>query len=586
MAFFAEKKAPSGRLFYYQILGGLALVLGLACWLNPNHYAPWVVFENEAMAFASILFAALALIVLNRRPALERAYTSRLFVTMLVVLVQFGFGMISWQSLGLGGLYLGAFVISISVGHCLHADSKTEDEALETKALVFVLLAAILSSGVVLGQWLRIGDYYPLLLSEHGSNRPFGNLGQPNNQATLLMTGIVCTELLLRKNALSLSVACISVLTLLPAIAATGSRTAVLSAVAIVVYLAVVARTKKVGFSVGWLLVLLALFVLLPKWGVAGNPDSSRLGELVTDSPRLHIYNQLLWAISDAPWTGYGWMQTAYAQSIAAAHVFGGVETDFAHNIVIDFLVWFGIPLGSMLLLSFCFTVTSNWRRSTIQYKQAYVVLVPFVVHSLLEFPFAYAFFLLPVGLVLGYLGTQAVAKNDAYSMPIRNRYAAFVSLFAVTTLLALTVCNDYLGLAEDFRVLRFENRNVGKVPPSFQPSAPLVLTDLRYMMEVIRFTPRPGKGSEEVERLREYVLRAHNPSAHVKLISQDILDGKFQNMTGEVQRFRNLYGEKIVNLGLSSLSSAYCDTSMLQQSTQQVCSNLSTNQNAVETRK
>ena len=58
MAFFAEKKAPSGRLFYYQILGGLALVLGLACWLNPNHYAPWVVFENEAMAFASILLAS------------------------------------------------------------------------------------------------------------------------------------------------------------------------------------------------------------------------------------------------------------------------------------------------------------------------------------------------------------------------------------------------------------------------------------------------------------------------------------------------------------------------------------------------
>lgn len=323
----------------------------------------------------------------------------------------------------------------------------------------------------------------------------------------------------------------------------------------------------------GWLLVLLACFIVLPKFGVAGETDSSRISAMLTDSPRLHIYRQLIWAIFNKPWMGYGWMQTAYAQSIAAGHVFGGVEADYAHNIILDILVWFGIPLGILLLLSFGFVIARNWRRSQIQYKLAYALLIPFALHSMLEFPYAYAFFLLPVGMLLGYLGRQVTAKDGETVKFIEIGWWVYISLTVLATLLALMVCIEYLERAEDFRILRFENRNIGTVPENFQPSSPVVLTDLMFMMEMMRYKPHRSESNERVEQLRQFVLHTHNPNAHIKLISQQILDHHFEDALGEVHRFKNLYGKEIVSWGMDSLYTANCEELATQSDKQRVCS-------------
>ncbi len=557
---FLLKKAPSGRLFYCRLLGYAALAFAIVCWLNPNHYPPWVVFENEAAAFSAVLLAALAILVRGRKIEVAPPYIVFVFFIALASLAQYSTGMISGQVMGLGGLYLGAFAISIVVGYALHGGVKDTANPFEKMSLTVVLLTTIVSSGVVLGQWFHIESYYPLLMSEHGGMRPYGNLGQPNNQGTLLLTGVLCVELLLRKNAIKTSVACFSMLALLPALAATGSRTAIVGAVVAAAYLVMVGRGRKFAFTLGWLVILLVSFVLLPKLGAAGEADTSRYSAFMADSPRLHIYSQLMWAISDKPWTGYGLTQTAYAQSVAAAHVFGGVEAGYAHNVIIDFLVWFGIPLGVLLLLSFGFAVANNWRKSQVQYKIAYVLFFPFAVHSLLEFPFAYAFFLLPAGVLLGYLGGHGVSKNENDVSPMQIGWLIAVPLLVLTTCLAAAVCVDYLELAEDFRVLRFENRNVGAVPEGFTQTTPLVLTDMRFMMDMIRYKPRAAERQEKVEKIREYVFHSLNPSAHVKLISLEILDQHLEAADREIHRFRNLYGEGVVNWGMDSLRAAYCE--------------------------
>ena len=569
---FAIQKAPSGRLLSFWALNGVALACVVVSWLNPNHYHPWVVFENEAVAFAGILLAAMALMLRGRVASVASGYLALVLFTMFAVLAQYGMDMVSWQSLGLGYLYLGAFALSIVVGYGLHHDVTTVTTSVEKSILFSVLLATMISSCIVLSQWLHIESYYPLAMSEHGSFRPFGNLGQPNNQGTLLVTGVLCAELMLRSNTISPSVAGVSLLILLPAIAATGSRTAILSATVAVAFLLFFTRPRKYGFTLGWFLSLVALYFIMPHLVSTSDTNGLRLSERLSDSPRLHIYNQLIWAIFDKPWTGYGWMQTAYAQSLAAAHIFGGVETDFAHNIVIDFLVWFGVPLGIFLLLTFVFTVLGNWRRSEIKYKIAYVLFVPFGVHSLLEFPFAYAFFLLPVGVLLGYLGGHAAARGGCDSIPSRPGWVIFTALLVCTTLLATTVCDDYLELAEDFRVLRFENKKIGSLPDGFQQSSPVVLTDMRLMMDLLRYKPRRAESEEMVEQLRHYVLRAHYPGAHVKLISLEILNQRFEVAADEIHRFKNLYGEQVVNWGISSLQAAYCEGTMNPEKSQQAC--------------
>jgi len=269
-------------------------------------------------------------------------------------------------------------------------------------------------------------------------------------------------------------------------------------------------------------------------------------------------------------------MQTAYAQSVAAADVFGGVEVDYAHNLGIDFFVWFGIPVAALLLSLFVFTVVNSWRQSTVPYKIAYVLFVPFVVHSLLELPFAYAFFLFPAGVLLGYLGAQGVKNSVGVVMPFRIGWVFLAPVFVVAALLGMVVFNDYLDLAEDFRVLRFENRKVGSVPEGFQQSSPLILKDLRFMMDTFRYKPRRGESKEEVDQLRHYVLHGHYPGAHVKLISLDLMDQRFEAAANEIRRFKNLYSEEIVKWGISSLRDAYCEDPMSHTDTWKECCVLS----------
>jgi hypothetical protein len=570
------KGAPFGRPFFYQTLSGFALASILVSWVNPNHYPPWVVLENEVGAFAAVLLAALAIAFRGGQILAASSYISIVFFTMLLVLVQYGMGMVSWQVLGVGSLYLGAFSLSIYVGYGLHSGATKDNDQLEKLILAAALLGTIFSSGVVLGQWLQITTYYPPLMSDAGGGRPFGNLGQPNNQGTLLLTGILCAEMLLRKHAISAWAACMSVLTLVLAIAATGSRTAILGAVIAVLYLLVVGRAKRYSFTLGWILALVLCFIVLPKLGMAGEAGSARLNTSMADSPRMHIYQQLIWAILDKPWAGYGWMQTAYAQSIAAMNIFGGVETDYAHNLVIDFLVWFGIPLGALLLLSFGSVVVSNWRRSAANYRMAYVLLVPFAVHSMLEFPFAYAFFLLPAGALLGYLGGHVLIRSARVVRPVEVWLQIATPLLVLTSCLGIVICIDYLKLSEDFRVLKFENRNVGSVPDDFRQSTPLVLEDMRFMMDMIRYTPHPAESQERIAKIHHYILHAHNPGAQIKRISLEILDQNFDAMDIEIRRFKNLYSEQIVIWGMTSLRAAYCESNMPLQNYDRVCSMLS----------
>jgi hypothetical protein len=92
------QKAPSGRLFYCWALNGAALALLLVSWLNPNHYLPWIVFENEAAAFASALLAALAVLVRGRKVFVATGYSAFVFATALVVLAQYlpSFSVLLW----------------------------------------------------------------------------------------------------------------------------------------------------------------------------------------------------------------------------------------------------------------------------------------------------------------------------------------------------------------------------------------------------------------------------------------------------------------------------------------------------------
>ncbi|MDR9866125.1 O-antigen ligase family protein, partial [Pseudomonas baetica] len=50
------------------------------------------------------------------------------------------------------------------------------------------------------------------------------------------------------------------------------------------------------------------------------------------DMSRLAIWNQMLHAIADRPWLGYGWNQTSVAYTLISDHFQGPVWIRSAHN--------------------------------------------------------------------------------------------------------------------------------------------------------------------------------------------------------------------------------------------------------------
>jgi hypothetical protein len=125
------------------------------------------------------------------------------------------------------------------------------------------------------------------------------------------------------------------------------------------------------------------------------------------------------------------------------------------------------------------------------------------LVHSQFEFPFAYAYFLFPAAWLLGVLDADV---SDRSPMPVSGSGRAkpvLLGVLAGYTVLCGAVVSEYLQAEEDYRVMRFELRRVGRVPAGYAPPQLALLTQLQELLEMGRIRPAPGMSSETLGRLR-----------------------------------------------------------------------------------
>ena len=64
------------------------------------------------------------------------------------------------------------------------------------------------------------------------------------------------------------------------------------------------------------------------------------------DMSRLAIWQQMIHAIWDQPWFGYGWNQTSVAYTLVSEHFQGPVWIRSAHNFILDFVLWNGVIIA------------------------------------------------------------------------------------------------------------------------------------------------------------------------------------------------------------------------------------------------
>ena len=161
------------------------------------------------------------------------------------------------------------------------------------------------------------------------------------------------------------------------------------------------------------------------------------------------------------------------------------------------------------------------------------------VAPVMLEFPFAYAYFLVPAMFLLGTLEGEMSAQPMA---DVGIRFCAvFVTLFAV-------VCcwtgYEYFRAEEDFRMARFENLRIGKTPSDYERPKLVLLTQLGALRDSIRIRPEPGMTPEDIEIVRRVALHYPSGAPLSRYALVLALNGNPEEAIRQAQVLRVLLGE------------------------------------------
>lgn len=494
--------APSSRSLSIVTLAALTYAL---CWLLPNHHWPWVDFYSDAWAGLSMLVIAAAVLWASRRSTKLEWHTLTLLALACcgIVWVQYAAGLI--KELGLAwtsALYLLGLLIALLTGS---AWERWRPGQCADFLFLAVLAGATGSLLVQLQQWLLInpGDMFWLFIPPP-PRRFHANLGQPNQLATLLCLGVVACAWLRERGWLRGWAAWVWAALLAVGLALAESRTSWVVVIGSIAAMVLWRKQLKIEGRVilaalGWAIVFLLFTVALPHVNLwLGRTEGlQELRSISTSEQRLIYWAKLWQALMAQPWFGYGWMQTSFAQLTPDPYEMVTSGTfRHAHNLFLDLWAWLGLPLGLMVsLILVIWAIRAVFRIR--QCEQLWMLLFVFalMVHATLEYPLYYAYFLLPLGLMLGTLnvalGFQPVARSH-YGLAAGALILAGTGWFVTAY--------DYVHIEENFFALRFEHERLAKPGEHTEPQV-IALTHLRDVLWLARVDPSATHSLLDLER-------------------------------------------------------------------------------------
>jgi hypothetical protein len=469
-------------------------------WLVPNHYFPWLSAWQDGWSLA-LLFASAAVV----RTSGEIPKALGLFVILAAgsVLVQSLTGRVYFGGDALMALlYLCAFAFALTLGSAL---ARGPDAiGLDAFALAMTC-SACLSVGVALVQWsgaFSLGIYGAEMAP---GMRPFGNVAQPNHLCTLTFLGLCGLGLLRESGRVAGRTFLFAAAFLILGMVMSASRTGWLQMAALLILAC--ARARRVGARTSSLQIagLAALYACLTwAWPALNQAVLLSGGRGVIVQIEGGVRGPLWWALMDAigrePIWGYGWQQMVMAQErVALDHSPLLHHFDHSHNLVLDALIWTGIPIGATLLVLFAWPM-GRQLRDLVDARAFWLTaaVLGVLAHAMVEFPLEYAYFLVPTGIAIG--AAQALSSQpSSWSVPKPAMALAGGLLFALLTWIAA----EYLAAEQNLRLLRLENARVGTT--RIESSAPdlVLLTQLGALLQAGRVDPRPAMPKEEIELLR-----------------------------------------------------------------------------------
>lgn len=485
----------------------LASVFISLAWLLPIHYHPWVTYTGELYAFFALITLALLLIK-------EKVHIPKLSLGLVVLAIvpfgQFYFGKVFFFSNALmSSIYILGLWFAIIFGYNLCIGKFNREKTFTTLCYVF-LLSGVLTALIAICQWLNLDDVIPGI-SRQINARPYANFAQPNNMATFLLMALLACLYLYEKQKVKTSLLVSCAFVMLISLALSQSRTSWVACACILVYLGYQQYKAQITIKwyalTAWLVVFIGLIFLFPTLGVylsQFSDDQIKSVDIARratgDMSRLAIWQQMLHAVEYRPWFGYGWFQSSTAYTTISEYFQGPVWVRSAHNFVLDFILWNGVIIGVPFLVYFAFWGVQL--QKYVKSKESIIGILMvgvFIVHAMLEFPQNYAYFLLPVGFILGTIQAQNVLKTDIVLPSIFMRLS-----FAIGLLLLALIYRDYdVASSRLSQAMKFE-----KSPEKITNHQPVyLLTEFKHRVDWVKMDPYTKVSDQQIQDISHIVL-------------------------------------------------------------------------------
>ncbi len=404
--------------------------------------SPSPTFLNQALALAT--WGGFVLLLAAGQPSPPRWRASRdawpvqaaLALLALAALLSVTLGSLP-SALGLSALgTLAAAALLVHSG----ATARADDEG-DTLFALFAwgwLVAGLLNLAVGLvqvfaprwpdGEWIAVSNI---------AGRAVGNLRQPNHLSSVLLWAAIAAIALLELRRLGRMAGALAFVAMIFGVVLTASRTGLVSVGVLALWGLIDGRLSRAtrGLLLASPLIYAAAWFGMDLWALWGHHTfggAARLAETDVSGSRFGIWANTLALIRAQPWTGVGFGEFNLAWSLTP---FPGRPTaffDHTHNLPLQLAVELGLPLATLVLaLLLGGLARMGWLAwlagraaggmessgrdeggggdAAITRRAAFMFVLMIGLHSLLEYPLWYAYFLLPTAWAFGFgLGRPA----------------------------------------------------------------------------------------------------------------------------------------------------------------------------------
>ena len=451
-----------------RILGLVCLIAFAMPFLFGYGTAPLTNFAGEIVSAAG--FAMLLIAAVQYGDIAAHGLRLKVFWTVLALLAcatvaQYAlFGSRNLAAWLMVACYLAIAAAAAWIGHAAHASERAELWVRATAGAMVV--GSILAACASIAQYFGLDGTLIVLSPSVDSGRTFGFIRQPNHQGTFLNLGVAGLFALSRLIRRPMGIWLLSLGSPILAfgIISTGSRTALIQLVFLSFCAVAAMRRAPRGIWIAllplaWAGCIWLLLFALSQQGDLAFYGTHKLAQTASEGlgMRAEMWRQTLILASDRPWLGAGLVYYTATFFLSGAAEKVGLVMSHSHNIFTQIIYAYGVPIALIFFSAVSWLLWSaRYHFGRLGGNFAFGILGCIGIHSMLEFPLWYMYFLLPACFSLGWLcyGNEVDElrnlrsdKNAIERSAISLRKKIAISLGVVTMAMVVWINKDYYRL-------------------------------------------------------------------------------------------------------------------------------------------